>query len=69
MTFFQYIWSYSFIRVMAYLLMAGVVGVVVFLVGSSLIVRKRLKRKGSGALTIDDLNRLLQTSEKKGGTA
>lgn len=57
-------WSYAFFRTTVYILCVGLAGVLLFVLVSSVIVRKRLHRAGRKALSVADLNAM---SHRKGG--
>lgn len=53
----SYFWSYGFIRWMVYVIMAGAVGILLFLGVSAGIVSRRTRKTGKrGAYTIEQLN-------------
>jgi hypothetical protein len=60
----QYFWSYSFIRMMVYVIGVSAVGILLFLGVSAGIVARRTRKTGSrGAFTIQQLNDM---SKQKG---
>lgn len=61
----EYMWSYKFIQVMVTVLVAGLLGVLVFVGLSAGVVARRTRKVGNrGAFTIEQLN-ALATSHKK----
>jgi len=60
-----YFWSYSFVRLGVYILAAGVVGILLFLMVSSVVTRQRLGKRGG--LAIGEINRLAGMVKEKGG--
>jgi hypothetical protein len=60
----EYFWSYSFIRIMVYVIGVSAVGILLFLGVSSGIVARRTRKVGNrGAFTIQQLNDM---SKQKG---
>jgi hypothetical protein len=53
----QYFWSYSFIRIMVYVIGVSAVGILLFLGVSAGIVARRTRKVGNrGAFTVEQLN-------------
>ena len=65
MSHVAYFRSYSFVRVGVYILAAGVVGILLFLMVSSVVTRQRLGKRGG--LAIGEINRLAGMVKEKGG--
>lgn len=66
MNILAYYWTYSFFRIMIWIIVGSAVGILFFLGVSAGIVSRRTRKTGKrGALSVSELNVLM--SKQKGG--